>query len=122
MLFPLFLKLSSNPTQLSPKYMPVVRKVKSKLAPPAPLAKEEPVLQVPEEKGAARLKKKFCQFHDNKTEPRYWDAAALRRFLNDRGRIVPRTRTGTCAKHQRAVTREIKRARHLAILHFTARI
>lgn len=112
--------------------MPVVRKVKSKLVPQAPLVKEEPKAaveakdapagQLAEEKGVGKPKKKYCQFHENRTEPRYWDAAALRRFLNDRGRIVPRTRTGTCAKHQRALTREIKRARHLAILPFTARI
>jgi small subunit ribosomal protein S18 len=43
----------------------------------------------------------------------------LRRFLTDRGKIRPRRQTGTCAKHQRALARAIKRARHLALVPFT---
>lgn len=43
----------------------------------------------------------------------------LRRYISDRGRIEPRRRTGTCAKHQRALAMAIKRARHLAMLPFT---
>jgi len=70
---------------------------------------------------AARLKK-VCQFCSNKTEPHYFDIVALRRFINDRGRIVTRTRSGSCAKHQRRITKEIKRARHLALLPFTVRV
>ncbi|OGE71520.1 30S ribosomal protein S18 [Candidatus Daviesbacteria bacterium RIFOXYD1_FULL_41_10] len=66
--------------------------------------------------------KKFCHFCKTRTEPRYFDMQSLRRHLSDRGRIVPKMRTGTCAKHQRIVGREIKRARHLAILPFTIRI
>ncbi|HEY75055.1 MAG TPA: 30S ribosomal protein S18 [Thermoflexia bacterium] len=50
----------------------------------------------------------------------YKDAATLRRFLSDRGKIKPRRQTGTCAKHQRQLARAIKRARHLALLPFTA--
>ncbi|MDD2823379.1 MAG: 30S ribosomal protein S18 [Candidatus Daviesbacteria bacterium] len=70
---------------------------------------------------APRLKK-VCQFCSNKTEPHYFDIVALRRFINDRGRIVTRTRSGSCAKHQRRITKEIKRARHLALLPFTVRV
>src|SRR3990172_4954750 len=44
----------------------------------------------------------------------------LRRFLSDRGRIDSRRKTGTCAKHQRALAQAIKRARHLALLPYTA--
>lgn len=66
--------------------------------------------------------KKVCQFCSNKTEPHYFDMVALRRFINDRGRIVARARSGSCAKHQRRITKEIKRARHLALLPFTVRV
>ncbi|MFH0936953.1 MAG: 30S ribosomal protein S18 [Candidatus Daviesbacteria bacterium] len=66
--------------------------------------------------------KKYCQFCKNKTTPFYWDASSLRRCMNDRGRISSRVRTGTCAKHQRQVSREIKRARHLALLPFLVRV
>lgn len=50
----------------------------------------------------------------------YKDVAKLRRFLSDRGRIEPRRKLGTCAKHQRALAIALKRARHLALLPFTA--
>jgi small subunit ribosomal protein S18 len=50
----------------------------------------------------------------------YKDAAKLGRFISDRGRIDTRRRTGMCAKHQRMVSRAIKRARHLALLPYTA--
>lgn len=75
-----------------------------------------------EEKKAAPRLKKVCQFCSNKTEPHYFDIVALRRFINDRGRIVTRVRSGSCAKHQRRITKEIKRARHLALLPFTVRV
>lgn len=70
---------------------------------------------------APRRTKKVCSFCTNKTEPKYWDITALRRYLSDRGRIVSRTRSGSCAKHQRRVAREIKRARFLALLPFTVK-
>jgi small subunit ribosomal protein S18 len=44
----------------------------------------------------------------------------LRRFISDRGKIRPRRQTGTCALHQRRLAQAIKRARHLALLPFTA--
>jgi small subunit ribosomal protein S18 len=50
----------------------------------------------------------------------YKEADRLRRFLTDRGKIQPRRQTGTCSKHQRALARAVKRARHLALLPFTA--
>ncbi|MFQ6019876.1 MAG: 30S ribosomal protein S18 [Dehalococcoidia bacterium] len=49
----------------------------------------------------------------------YKEVSFLRRFISDRGRIEPRRRAGTCAKHQRAVAQAIKRARHLALLPYT---
>lgn len=63
---------------------------------------------------------KPCQFCVEKKEPYFKDVAALSRFLSERGRIEGRIRTGVCAKHQRVLTREIKRARHLALLPFVA--
>jgi small subunit ribosomal protein S18 len=50
----------------------------------------------------------------------YKDPGRLRRFVSDRGKIEARRKTGTCAKHQRALTIALKRARHLALLPFTA--
>jgi small subunit ribosomal protein S18 len=50
----------------------------------------------------------------------YKDAARLRRYVTDRGKIEPRRKTGTCARHQRPLTVAIKRARHVALLPYTA--
>jgi small subunit ribosomal protein S18 len=44
----------------------------------------------------------------------------LQRYISDRGKIMPRRRTGTCARHQRGLTTAIKRARHMALLPFAA--
>ena len=57
---------------------------------------------------------------DKVKEVPYKDADLLRRYLTDRGKIRPRRQTGTCAKHQRSLARAVKRARHLALLPFTA--
>jgi small subunit ribosomal protein S18 len=51
----------------------------------------------------------------------YKDTTRLRKLVNDRGKILPRRSTGTCAKHQRMVTRAIKRSRIVALLPFVAR-
>jgi small subunit ribosomal protein S18 len=48
------------------------------------------------------------------------EPARLRRYISDRGKIEPRRKTGTCARHQRMLTTALKRARHLAFLPFTA--
>lgn len=48
----------------------------------------------------------------------YKEPAKLRHYISDRGKITPRRKTGTCAKHQRALALAIKRARHLALLPF----
>jgi len=48
----------------------------------------------------------------------YKESAKLRRYISDRGKIEPRRKTGTCAKHQRALAEAIKRARHLALLPY----
>jgi small subunit ribosomal protein S18 len=64
---------------------------------------------------------KECYFCANKKEPWYSDVASLQKFVSDRGKIIVRTRSGLCAKHQRRVTTAIKHARHLALLPFVAR-
>ena len=64
-------------------------------------------------------KKKVCAFCVDKIDYLdYKDVAKMRKFISERGKILPRRITGTCAKHQRMVTTAIKRARHLALLPF----
>ena len=66
-----------------------------------------------------RAKRKVCSFCVDKIEHiDYKDAPRLRRYLSERGKILPRRITGTCAKHQRQLTVAIKRARHIALLPF----
>ncbi len=66
-------------------------------------------------------KRKFCSLCSDKVEAiDYKDSLKLSRFISDRGKITPRRRTGTCAKHQRALAVAIKRARHLALLPYVA--
>jgi len=68
-----------------------------------------------------RVRRKVCAFCVDKVEEiDYKNAAKLRKYISDRGKILPRRMTGTCASHQRALTRAIKRARHIALLPFTA--
>lgn len=68
-----------------------------------------------------RPRRKVCAFCVDKIEKiDYKDAAKLRRFITERGKILPRRISGNCAKHQRQVTIAIKRARNIALLPFTA--
>ncbi len=64
------------------------------------------------------FRKKVCRFCTQNLKADYKESDTLRRFVTERGKILPRRITGTCAKHQRLVTREIKRARILAYLPF----
>jgi small subunit ribosomal protein S18 len=67
-----------------------------------------------------RAKRKVCSFcMDKVTEINYKDLNKLRKFITERGKILPRRMSGTCAKHQRGVTEAIKRARNIALLPFT---
>ncbi|MGL4483484.1 MAG: 30S ribosomal protein S18 [Anaerovoracaceae bacterium] len=66
-------------------------------------------------------KKKECLFCKNKTDHiDYKDTDTLKNYITERGKIIPRRVTGTCAKHQRAVTTAVKRARVVALLPFMA--
>jgi len=65
-------------------------------------------------------KRRVCSFCVAKVDIiDYKEPSQLRRYISDRGKIEPRRRTGTCAKHQRALAVAVKRARHLALLPFT---
>ena len=67
----------------------------------------------------SRFKKKVCRFcHDKSHTIDYKRSDILENFITDRGKILPRRITGTCAKHQRDVAKEIKRARIIALLPF----
>ena len=66
-----------------------------------------------------RRKRKVCIFCADKVEfIDYKDSAKLRKFISERGKILPRRISGTCAKHQRQLTIAIKRARHVALLPY----
>ncbi len=66
-------------------------------------------------------RRKVCAFCADKTfQIDYKEVARLRRFLSDRGKIEPRRKTGTCAKHQRRLGMALKRARFIALLPYTA--
>ena len=72
------------------------------------------------QKKRGRKKKRVCSFCTDKINNiDYKDGVKLRRFISDRGKILPRRVSGNCAKHQRALTVSIKRARHIAILPFS---
>lgn len=67
-----------------------------------------------------KRRKKTCRFCEEKLRViDYKDDRLLRRYVTDRGKIIPRRITGVCAPHQRELTQSIKRARHLALLPFT---
>lgn len=63
-------------------------------------------------------RKKYCKFCAEKKEPNYKDVETLKEFISERGKIVPRRISGTCAKHQRKLSVEIKKARQLALLPY----
>ena len=68
-----------------------------------------------------RPRRKVCQFCVDKVEHiDYKEIARLRRYINERGKILPRRMSGTCAKHQRQLSVAIKRARAIALLPYTA--
>lgn len=65
-------------------------------------------------------RRKVCAFCVDKIDRvDYKDVGRLRRYLSERGKIEPRRKTGTCAKHQRRLTVALKRARHVALLPYS---
>jgi small subunit ribosomal protein S18 len=67
-------------------------------------------------------RRKICRFCvDGGIEINYKNPKALKQFITERGKIIPRRITGTCAKHQRQLTLAIKRSRQIALLPFVGR-
>jgi ribosomal protein S18 len=70
--------------------------------------------------GSQRRRKKVCYFCANHVDYiDYKDVELLKRYISEKGKILPRRVTGTCAKHQRTLTVAIKRARIMGLLPFT---
>ena len=68
-----------------------------------------------------KMRKKVCALCANKDLVLdYKNADQLKKFVNEKGKILPRRATGACAKHQRDITLAVKRARHIAILPYSA--
>lgn len=64
---------------------------------------------------------KVCRFCEDKAlQVDYKDERMLRRFVTERGKVIPRRMSGTCARHQRSLVTAIKRARNIAILPYAA--
>jgi small subunit ribosomal protein S18 len=96
---------------------------------PTPPAQAAPGAPAPRPAGGERPRRRgrfvprrkvcaFCADHIDYID--YKDPSRLRRYVSERGKIEPRRKTGTCARHQRTLTQAIKRARHVALLPFTA--
>ena len=74
-------------------------------------------------RGERTSRRKICQFcHDHVHEIDYKEVSRLskQRYISDRGKIEPRRKTGTCAKHQRRLSVALKQARQMALLPYTA--
>ena len=75
--------------------------------------------EAPMRRRTVRRRKKVCVFcADKNAVIDYKDVNKLKRYISERGKILPRRITGNCAKHQRALTVAIKRARHIAIMPY----
>ena len=74
-----------------------------------------------DKKRGGMRRKKVCQFCADKADGiDYKESDKLKKYITERGKILPKRITGTCAMHQRQVTRAIKRARIVALLPYTA--
>lgn len=71
-------------------------------------------------KRRGKRRPKVCYYCVDKVGADYKDVERLKKYVNERGKIVPRRVTGNCAKHQRQLTIAIKRARFMALLPYTA--
>ena len=72
----------------------------------------------PMKRRVGRKRKKVCVFCGKDNVIDYKDVNKLRRYITEKGKIVPRRQTGTCAKHQRELTTAIKRARFMALIPY----
>lgn len=77
-------------------------------------------MAAPAKRGGRMKRRKVCSFCvDKVTYVDYKDVMRLRKFLTERGKILPRRVTGACAKHQRTLTDAIKVSREIALLPFS---
>jgi len=67
------------------------------------------------------FKKQVCFFCQKKIQPSYKKIEVLKDFISDRGKILGRTRSGLCQKHQKKLARAVKRARYLSLLPFVVK-
>lgn len=74
----------------------------------------------PAKRRPIRRRRKVCVFCGKDNVIDYKDTNKLKKFVSERGKILPRRITGNCAKHQRALTVAIKRARHVALMPYVA--
>ena len=74
----------------------------------------------PRRRNTMHRRKKVCVFCGKEKALDYKDVATLKKYVSERGKILPRRITGNCAKHQRALTVAVKRARHVALMPYTA--
>ena len=72
----------------------------------------------PMKRRGGRRRKKVCVFCGKDNVIDYKDTNKLKRYISERGKILPRRITGNCAKHQRKLTTAIKRARHIALMPY----
>ena len=100
----------------------ITKKVISK-TPAAPSLEQVAVKEEKEVESSGYVKsKRSCYFCQSKTNPSYTDLVNLKRFLTDRAKILPKLRSSVCSRHQRAVGKQIKYARHLSLLPFVPKV
>lgn len=75
-----------------------------------------------EKRDFKQARKRYCAFCKEGLNPNYKDAVGLRRFITERGKIVARTKSGVCVKHQRYLGTAIKRGRYMALLPFSVSV
>ena len=83
-----------------------------------PFAKSEKSDSPMKRRPSIRRRKKVCVFCGKDNVIDYKDTNKVKRYISERGKILPRRITGSCAKHQRALTVAIKRARHVALMPY----
>ena len=101
----------------------VMRKITSKAeADPETVVPPAPKSEVVKEEAEAPQRRRGCAYCLASKIPSYTDMATLKRFLSDRSKILPKSYSHLCSKHQRGATLHIKYARHLSLLPFTPKV
>ncbi len=115
-------KITIRPSSLGDKPTSGGKRVISKTTPDVEIVEkvEEKKAEITPE---AEVKlKRSCYFCESKKDPSYTDLVILKKYLTDRAKIVAKLRSSVCSRHQRAVARHIKYARHLSLLAFTPKV